>query len=274
MAETLGEREQDRDRPQLARRPRAVGDRGGAGRASMPARPASPCIRAPTQRHITTARRARDCRGTGAAARIASSSTSRAIRGRSLVELVLAVKPDQCTLVPVMPGEITSQAGWPPIRRLTRSPASSARMKTAGVRVSLFVDPEPAADPWARRSAPIGSSSTPSRSRSAFERGPAAAAASYEQYVTAASLAHDRGPGRQRRSRSRSTEPDAVPRAAAPGRGVDRARADQPRAVRRPAAVGGGLLSPGRRASRERTASPIGALALRIGRRGRAGGAP
>ena len=30
-----------------------------------------------------------------------------------LVALVLAVRPDQCTLVPVFPGEITSQAGWP-----------------------------------------------------------------------------------------------------------------------------------------------------------------
>ena len=29
-----------------------------------------------------------------------------------LVELVLGGQPDQCTLVPVLPGEITSQAGW------------------------------------------------------------------------------------------------------------------------------------------------------------------
>src|SRR5262245_56830691 len=30
-----------------------------------------------------------------------------------LIDLVLQVRPDQCTLVPVAPGEITSQAGWP-----------------------------------------------------------------------------------------------------------------------------------------------------------------
>src|SRR5687767_2806987 len=30
-----------------------------------------------------------------------------------LIALVLEVRPDQCTLVPVFPGEITSQAGWP-----------------------------------------------------------------------------------------------------------------------------------------------------------------
>src|SRR3954466_12168325 len=31
-----------------------------------------------------------------------------------LLDLVEEVLPDQCTLVPVVPGEITSQAGWQP----------------------------------------------------------------------------------------------------------------------------------------------------------------
>ena len=31
-----------------------------------------------------------------------------------LLALVKEVRPDQCTLVPVVPGEITSQAGWTP----------------------------------------------------------------------------------------------------------------------------------------------------------------
>ena len=31
-----------------------------------------------------------------------------------LLDLVLRVRPTQCTLVPVRPGEVTSQAGWPP----------------------------------------------------------------------------------------------------------------------------------------------------------------
>src|SRR5436190_14518432 len=31
-----------------------------------------------------------------------------------LLEMVRDVRPDQCTLVPVKPGEITSEAGWPP----------------------------------------------------------------------------------------------------------------------------------------------------------------
>src|SRR6476661_7418135 len=31
-----------------------------------------------------------------------------------LLSLVAEVQPDQCTLVPVIPGEMTSQAGWQP----------------------------------------------------------------------------------------------------------------------------------------------------------------
>ncbi len=62
-----------------------------------------------------------------------------------LVELVLAVTPDQCTLVPVVPGEITSQAGWqrgPTSRHL---PEAVRALKSKGIRVSLFVDPTPEA---------------------------------------------------------------------------------------------------------------------------------
>ena len=78
----------------------------------MPARPASRCIRAPT-------------RVTSRPPTFTTSPRELApLRGRvefniegdprpDLIDLVLAVKPDQCTLVPVFPGEITSQAGWP-----------------------------------------------------------------------------------------------------------------------------------------------------------------
>ncbi len=66
-----------------------------------------------------------------------------------LVELVLELEPDQFTIVPVRPGEVTSQAGWPadtpaaPLRRLIE------RMHAAGVRVSVFVDPEEDPIRWA-----------------------------------------------------------------------------------------------------------------------------
>ena len=38
----------------------------------------------------------------------------------SLLDLVVSVKPDQCTLVPVTPGEITSHAGWSPETSIDR----------------------------------------------------------------------------------------------------------------------------------------------------------
>ena len=56
-----------------------------------------------------------------------------------LIELVLAVKPDQCTLVPVFPGEITSQAGWPVDTPQDALAGVIGAIKAGGVRVSLFV---------------------------------------------------------------------------------------------------------------------------------------
>src|SRR5437764_8552118 len=62
-----------------------------------------------------------------------------------LIDLVLAVVPDQCTLVPVAPGEITSQAGWQPGTDLRMLSDVIRRLKASRVRVRLFVDPAPAA---------------------------------------------------------------------------------------------------------------------------------
>jgi pyridoxine 5-phosphate synthase len=57
-----------------------------------------------------------------------------------LLDLVDEVGPDQCTLVPVAPGEITSQAGWRPGAEFDRLPSVVERLRRRGVRVSLFVD--------------------------------------------------------------------------------------------------------------------------------------
>lgn len=55
------------------------------------------------------------------------------------LDLVLECRPTQCTLVPVKPGEITSNHGWD-VRRWSflLSPVI-ARLKQEGIRVSLFV---------------------------------------------------------------------------------------------------------------------------------------
>ena len=54
---------------------------------------------------------------------------------------MLAAKPDQCTLVPVVPGEITSQAGWQRGANSNHLPEVIRTLKSRGIRVSLFVDP-------------------------------------------------------------------------------------------------------------------------------------
>ena len=112
-----------------------------------------------------------------------------------LVDMVLETRPHQCTLVPVLPGELTSQAGWPPETSPAAIGGVIARIQGAGVRVSLFVDPEPAAIRWA---AALGADRvelyTEPYAR-AWERGPAAAQVSFERYAAAARLAHELGLG-------------------------------------------------------------------------------
>ena len=66
-----------------------------------------------------------------------------------LLDLVLEVRPAQCTLVPVHPGEVTSQAGWQDDAQGAHVAPAVARLKAAGVRTSLFVDPDPGPIAWA-----------------------------------------------------------------------------------------------------------------------------
>jgi pyridoxine 5-phosphate synthase len=112
-----------------------------------------------------------------------------------LVRLVLDVKPDQCTLVPVSPGEITSQAGWPADTPRQALAGIITAMKDAGVRVSLFVDARLDMIRWARDLDADRIELYTEPFARAFERGPAAAAASFKTYSDAASLAHELGLG-------------------------------------------------------------------------------
>ncbi len=66
-----------------------------------------------------------------------------------LLQMVHEVRPHQCTLVPVRPGEITSQAGWPADTPAARIRGVVSDLRARGVRVSLFIDPEQAAVKWA-----------------------------------------------------------------------------------------------------------------------------
>jgi pyridoxine 5-phosphate synthase len=66
-----------------------------------------------------------------------------------LLELVNEVGPAQCTLVPVHPGEITSQAGWPASTPANWLGGIVKSLRQRGIRVSLFVDPDEEAVRWA-----------------------------------------------------------------------------------------------------------------------------
>jgi pyridoxine 5-phosphate synthase len=112
-----------------------------------------------------------------------------------LIALVLEVRPDQCTLVPVRPGELTSQAGWP--LDTPRGPLGDtvAALKAAGVRVSLFIDPDPEMVRWAHELAADRVELYTEPFARAFDQGPAAAMASFDRYVESARYAHDLGVG-------------------------------------------------------------------------------
>jgi len=112
-----------------------------------------------------------------------------------LIDLVCTVKPHQCTLVPVKPGEITSHAGWPPGQMREKLAPVIDRLHQHGIRVSLFVEPDLQAIDWV---AELGADRielyTEPFAR-AFEQGPGPGQESYETYARAAEQAHKRGLG-------------------------------------------------------------------------------
>lgn len=109
-----------------------------------------------------------------------------------LLALVHEVGPTQCTLVPVRPEEITSEAGWPsgaPLRRTVD------QLRTAGIRVSVFVDADESPVRWA---AELGADRVELYTEPfarAFALGDAEGRASFEQFARVAEVAYDLGLG-------------------------------------------------------------------------------
>lgn len=62
---------------------------------------------------------------------------------KNFMELVLQVKPGQCTLVPDPPEAITSNTGWDTIKHQDFLREIIGRLKNAGIRVSIFLNAEP-----------------------------------------------------------------------------------------------------------------------------------
>ena len=59
------------------------------------------------------------------------------------IDLVLEVRPDQVTLVPDAPDAITSNAGWDTVAHRDFLTGVISRFRDAGIRTSIFVDPDP-----------------------------------------------------------------------------------------------------------------------------------
>lgn len=63
-------------------------------------------------------------------------------RGKKFVDLVLANKPTQVTLVPDTLGQLTSDHGWDTVKHKDYLVEMISVFQNAGIRVSIFVDPD------------------------------------------------------------------------------------------------------------------------------------
>jgi len=112
-----------------------------------------------------------------------------------LIDTVKEVRPDQCTLVPVRPGEVTSQAGWPADTSRDMLGGVVRDLQAAGVRVSVFVDPE---EGPIRMAAAVHADRVELYTEPfarAFTFGGATAQRAFQRYVAAAELARGLGLG-------------------------------------------------------------------------------
>lgn len=62
-------------------------------------------------------------------------------REQKFIDLVLATRPDQVTLVPDEQGQLTSDHGWDTIKHRDYLKETISIFTAAGIRVSIFVDP-------------------------------------------------------------------------------------------------------------------------------------
>ncbi|MBQ3323280.1 MAG: pyridoxine 5'-phosphate synthase [Muribaculaceae bacterium] len=111
---------------------------------------------------------------------------------KRFMDMVLEVKPHQATLVPDAPSVLTSSQGWPVAENREFLTTIVARLKEAGIRVSIFVD---ATEERVRQAAEVGAD------RVELYTGPFAQMFStspekaVEPYTKAAQVAHEVGLG-------------------------------------------------------------------------------
>lgn len=108
------------------------------------------------------------------------------------IKLVLEVKPEQVTLVPDAPDALTSSAGWDVIREAEFLTPVLARLRSAGIRSSIFIDPEPA---QVKEAARIGADRVELYTKSYADMFPLDPDAAVEPYIAAAKAAAASGIG-------------------------------------------------------------------------------
>lgn len=112
--------------------------------------------------------------------------------GEEFIDLVLNYRPAQCTLVPISYGELTSHRGWDTKKWGFLLRPIVSHLKAEGIRVSLFVDPQPE---MVKNAADIGADRVELYTgpyASLFESEPSAAVGSYKE---CANLAQSLGLG-------------------------------------------------------------------------------
>jgi pyridoxine 5-phosphate synthase len=111
---------------------------------------------------------------------------------QSFVDLVLEVVPNQVTLVPDGHNAITSNAGWDTIANKELLTNLCNIFKSKGIRVSIFVDPDPA---MVRGAAACGADRVELYTADYAEQFPAGPEKAIARYVDAAKAAHEAGLG-------------------------------------------------------------------------------
>ncbi len=110
----------------------------------------------------------------------------------AFVDLVLEVRPDQVTLVPDSHDAITSNAGYDTVKNRVFLTEVVATFKHAGIRTSLFVDPDPVMVEGAAR---VGADRVELYTEPYASGFPVDREAAVNPYLSAAAVAHSLGLG-------------------------------------------------------------------------------
>ncbi len=111
---------------------------------------------------------------------------------KRFMDMVLEVRPHQATLVPDAPSVLTSSQGWPVVENKEFLTTIVARLKEAGIRVSIFVD---ATEERVRQAAAVGADRVELYTGPFAQMFSTAPEKAVEPYTKAAQVAHEVGLG-------------------------------------------------------------------------------